>query len=150
MLCFRAGKMANSCRGTPRRVHFSQFEQFLLQGTVMRDKVTQMGTQSMCALYKPDNSSLELGDRQDDLKLQPSSASIEGKSPSHTGSEPDWENDISCPKNTKGHLLDQQCLKVRDRGKSVQHRWRQKLKVSHGLGSCVWGPIYLIFLIFLA
>lgn len=101
----------------------------------MKDQVTQMGTQSMCALYKPDSQPLQADARQKEQQAQPNS--MEEKSPSHTGSEPDWENDIPSPKHTKGHILDQQCLKVRDRGKSVQRRWRQKLKVSQGSGTSV-------------
>ena len=113
-------------------MHYSQCSRWLLQGTVMRDKVTQMGTQSMCALYKPESSPLQVDNQQNEPQLQPESETMEGKSPSHTGSEPDWENDIPCLKPSKGHVLDQQSLKVRDRGKSVQRRWRQKFKASHG------------------
>ena len=95
----------------------------------MRDQITQMGTQSMCALYKPDSSPLQEESRQDGPQNQPSPGGMEEKSCSHTGSEPEGENDVPSPRHLKGQSLDQHCLRVRDRGKSVQRRWRQKLKV---------------------
>ena len=95
----------------------------------MRDHVTQMGTQSMCALYKPTSSPLQVDNRPIEHVLQLPQSQMGDNSPNNTGSEPDWEADIPSPKHARGSLLDQQCLKVRDRGKSLQRRWRQKLKV---------------------
>ena len=94
----------------------------------MRDQVTHLGTQSMCALYKPDTFPTSLLQEQGPPLYGPCATAGEQPS-SNSGSEAEWDPDLHAPKHGKGCSPEQNRLKVRDKGRTVQRRWRQKYKV---------------------
>lgn len=93
----------------------------------MRDQITNMGTQSMCALYKPETVQPAMLYEQHDSLYGPA-AKAENQPSSNSGSEAEWEPDAQSSKYGKINP-EHSRLKVRDKGRSVQRRWRQKFKV---------------------
>ena len=94
----------------------------------MRDQITHLGTQSMCALYKPDSFPSSL--LPEGAPLYGPSATAADPTSSNSGSEAEWDPDVPTAKHGKAGLPEQNRLKVRDRSRSLQRRWKQKYKVT--------------------
>ena len=96
----------------------------------MRDLLTAQGTQAMCSIYQPPPSFLL------PLKQEPADGTPEPAS-SSSDSDADWEPEQSThtprPQRT---APDEAKLRVREKNKAAQRRWRQKYKVTTA-GPCM-------------
>lgn len=93
----------------------------------MKNQMTHLGTQSMCALYKPESiPPSHLYEQQSPL-YEPTTKASELSS--NSGSEAEWGPEHHTLKH--GKISPEHSIsKVRDKSRALHRRWRQKFKVS--------------------